>query len=302
MPIPAAPTDPTPRVLPSAYIDPREFDLYAAAWEQRDAALLARIAELTPAPKGTVFGVNAPHGKEKEFTDLLKPRALRYYFQPGEMPVYPLPQGDWPLDADQFLVASMKKIDLTVAQLVAFFRQLPTDRITFVSGWHEPKDQLEKKTFTKAQYDALYARMRQAQQQVGDHIQIIAILEGIAFLAGNNPDTELPSDPSTYDVVGVDPYFSGQIGQPITKLNSVLDVFAKKAASLGKPWAVCETGVGQNLTGQARLDALMELAKAIIAHGALFCCYFLGKANTTEWVLKASDGSRDAWLRGAGLL
>lgn len=280
---------------------------FGQAWLSRDAAQQAYIAELEAqqdvVTTGPAFGVNAPPALEADYRERMKPiEVLRYYFQPGELPVYPLPGGAWPLGPGQFLCLSMKKINLTVSEIVTFFRQIPTDRKTYVSGWHEPKSELAAKTFTKAQYDALYVRMRQAQQQVGGHIQIIPILEGIAFLAGNDPDDELPADPSTYDVVGVDPYFAGTIGQPYANMNAVLDTYKKKADSLGKPWAVCETGIGTKyITGQARNDALTALAQAFIARDPLFVAYFLGdKPDTIQWSLKASDGSRDAWLRGAG--
>lgn len=301
---------PMPPLRTLTYIDPTDFIAYRAAWNARDAAQTARIAELeaqldpAPEPAGTVFGVNASPGQEEAYTDLLHPKALRYYFQAGELPVYPLPNGDWPLGPDQFLVTSHKIIDITVDQLVAYYRQLPTDRTTYDCGWHEPGTELGLRTtakpvFTKAQYDALYVRMRQAQQQVGDHIKIMPILEGIAFLAGNDPDDELPSDPSTYDAIGVDPYFAGSIGQPWANVDSVLAAYKKAADDRGKPWAVCETGIGvKYFSGQVRNDALTQLGQKLRAAGALFVCYFLGRNNVIQWSLSASDGSRDAWVAG----
>lgn len=281
-----------------------------AAVDAATAPLLAQVAadqaqiqqleaELHPTPPPppppaptTGYGVNASTvAQHSTFATLLSPQVWRYYFQPGETPKLPT---EYQLGPGETFVISSKinPKSLTVPMLVSFFKQLPTDRKTYYCLWHEPGSELRAGTFTKAQYDAAWVVARQAQQQVGDHIVLIAILEGSAFLT--NPDAELPADPSTYDVVGADPYFSGAIGQPIANLGSVLDKIKAKADALGKPWAICETGVGGKVTGQARIDALTALAQGVKARNALFCCYFLGQSVTaTEWRLSSAEAA--AW-------
>ena len=273
---------------------------YNAEITARDAALAALQAqiaqlqaELAAQQPKTAPGVNASTKAQHDtFGALLAPTVWRYYHQSGEALTWPT---EYALGAgEQFVISSkINPKSLTVAQMVAFFKSCPTDRDTYYCLWHEPKSELAAGVFTKADYDAAWVRARQAQQQAGNsRVKLIPILEGIAFLAGNNPDDELPADPSTYDVVGVDPYFSGSIGQPIANVGPVLDKIKAKADALGKPWAICETGVGAKLSGQARLDALTALAQAVKARNALFCCYFLGQSTTaTEWKLSAAEAA-----------
>lgn len=291
------------------YVDTADFSSFVSGWASRDQAQTAYIAALeaqldpVPADPSTVFGVNCPPSLQADYATRLAPvGAWRYYFQAGEGLHEPT---DVTFTDDEIAVISSKDINITVSQLVTAYKSFPANRRTIHGPWHEPADQLGLRTtkapvFTKAQYDALFVRCRQAWEEVGNpNIEIAAILEGIAFLGKNNPDDELPSDLSTIDIIGVDPYYAGSIGQPIANLGSTLDTYKAAADQRGKKWAVCETGVGQNLTGQARLDALTALSTGIRERGAEFGCYFLGDhPDTIQWTLKTSDGSAAAWLAG----
>lgn len=305
---------PTPPPDPLA-----ELRQVVAGLSDRETALEARVKALedaqqptptptppppAPQPSGTLWGVNASaKGQHDAFGKLLGGvQAWRYYFQNGEGLDNPANAKDgYPLGPGEVYVISFRDF-LTVDQIVTALRKLPTDRETYLCWCHEPADQLglrttKKPVFTKAQYDDMYVRLRAAQQQVGDHIVIVPILEGVAFLGKNDPAAELPSDPSTYDVMGVDPYFAGSIGQPIKNLNAVLDTYKAAADKLGKPWALGETGVGQGVTGQARLDALTALAQGIRSRGAVFCCYFLGQDGNIQWSLSPAEAA--AWVKAA---
>ena len=66
---------------------------------------------------------------------------------------------------------------------------------------------------------------------------------------------------------------------------------AAVAAAGGKPWLVCETGIGAKV-GPGRGDALMTLARTIRTKGAVGACYF----NNAEWQL--GSGEAGAWNKG----
>jgi hypothetical protein len=276
--------------------------------EADKAALQTLVAQLqaelnpTPAGSGTAFGISASAAGEHATCEQLLGgdqfiASWRYYHQPGELEVWPT---EYQLAAGQFFVYSGKVLpqNLTVPMLVSLFRSAPTDRPFYYCVWHEPEDNIKAGQFSAAQLRAGWAVARQAQQQVGDHIKLVPILMGYTWQkgSGRNPEDYLPDD-ANWDVLGVDTYFGGSIGEPVTAIATGFDSQIATAAAHRKAWGVCETGIGQKVTGAARGAALKLLAQTIRAKGALFATYFRGKGGN-QWDLSAADGSAAAWLEG----
>lgn len=266
------------------------------------AAQIAQLeAELHPAP-ATVPGINATsvaqHATQTQVWGLpVQPWCWRYYLQVGEALHLPT---EYALGAGETLVISGKipPQNLTVAQLAAFYSTFPTDRDVYHCIWHEPEDDVQRGTFTTAQLRAGWHTARLAQQQVGNpHVKLVVILMGYTWqpASGRTPDDYIPADVD-FDLLTTDTYFAGSIGQAVSTIPTAFDAQLATATAHGKPWGITETGVGQKVTGQARLDALTTLAKTIKAKGAVLGLYFDQGSSTDEWWLDPSGVA--AWKAG----
>lgn len=267
-------------------------------------------AELNPTPQPppppavtTAYGINASTASEKAAVDALlgagNIKLLRYYHQPGEPLTYPT---EYQLAPGQGFVFSGKVLPQSIAvpMLVALFKSVPSGVPFYYCPWHEPEDNIAAGQFTTAQLKAAYAVARQAHQQVGSpsNIKLTPILMGYTWAkASGRTVTDYLPDDANWDVLGVDPYFGGTIGQPVSAIPTAFDPVIATAQAHGKAWLVSETGVGQNVTGAARNSALTLLAQTTKAKGAVGCTYFVG-GGSTQWQLFTSDGSAAAWLAG----
>jgi hypothetical protein len=168
-----------------------------------------------------------------------------------------------------------------------------------VCGWHEPRKELLSGQFTKAQYNNLYVRLKQAAEQVGPHIVVTAILEGYDWVGkGETPEKYLPDDPDTYDEISGDFYWDGDIGGPVANMEHDLGLIVASGQKFDKPVSLSELGIGPK-AGTQRNPSLTKLGQLIVQMGFVFGCYFLGDSdNSSPWKLLAADGSRDAWLAG----
>jgi hypothetical protein len=282
-------------------------DRQLTADQQTIAAQATRIAELeaqldpTPSPPIIQWGMDAI--TKAQHDDALAifgpgPLAWRYYLQPGEALHYPT---EYALRPGEVFVESGKVLpqDLTVAQMVSFFRNVPTDRDFIYSPWHEGEDDVEKGHFTSAQLKAAYHVCRQAAAQVGPHIKIVCILMGYTWQTGSkrNPEDFIPAD-EDFDYLTTDTYFAGSIGQSVDKIPTAFDAQIATAKAHGKPWGITETGIGQKVTGQARLDAIKLLAQTIKDKGAFVGCWFQNNSTRAEWRLRLDDGTAAAWKAG----
>jgi hypothetical protein len=277
------------------------------ALQQTVADLTAKVAELEaelhptppppPPPTVTAFGVSASSKTQHDkYAALLGNVGVwRYYHQAGEPLTYPT---EYALGPGETFVLSGKVLpqNLTVAQLVALFKACPTDRVTRYCVWHEPEDDIANGHFTVDQYKAAWAVARQAQQQVGPHIKLMPILMGYTWTPGSKRKVAdyLP-DPANFDELGADVYFGGSIGAPVSAIPTGFDAVVATAQQLGKPWGIGEAGVGQRVTGQARLDALALYGQTAKAKGATVVCYFLG-SGSNEWRLSPAEAA--AWKAG----
>lgn len=296
--IPSVPGPPTPQTHP--FIDVGSFGTYRDNWLRRDAAQTAEIERLkalipapAPAPK-TRFGVNASDLRQHadhagKFGPIVE--AWRYFQQPGEPIAWPR---EFTLKPQEAFVYSGKvhPRQVTKEMFVNLFRAAPTDRPFYPCVWHEPTSELLAGQFTKAEFDQAFRLMRQAQQEVGDHIRISAIMEGWNWHSDRDPEAFLPP-PETYDVLGVDVYFDGPIGPSVSKIPTQFDPMIATAQKFGKTWAAPELGIGTKIPGLARQDALTLLARTVREKGAEFACYF----DNDDWTLGTPE-LLGAWKAG----
>lgn len=268
------------------------------AREQADQATIASLqAQLAAvdAP-ATLWGKDASSAAQHSLdAPLYDPvGAWRYYHQAGEWG-YPT---EYALADGEHFVLSTKVLpqNLTLAQLVSLFSAAPAGRDFVYCPWHEPEDDVAAGSFTAAQLRAAYALVRQAATQVGPHIKVAVILMGYTWQAvsGRNPETYIPAD-ADFDYLLTDTYFAGTIGQPVSAIPTAFDAQLATAAAHGKAWGIGECGIGQKVTGQARLDAVTSLAATIKAKGGAFGLYF-ATGTTSQWWLDSAGVA--AWKAG----
>lgn len=285
----------------AADVAQHQADQQALAADEAEIAELE--AELHPVPPGPVPGVNATstaqHATQSQVWGLpVQPWCWRYYLQSGE-PLH-LPT-EYALGPGEQLVISngSPPQNLTLGQLVAFFKSIPAGVTVYFCVRHEPEPKIDKGEFTSAQLKAAWHVARLAQQQVGNpNIKLVVILTGYAWSAHRNVEDYIPAD-ADFDLLTSDTYFNGsagQIGRDISTAAAQFDAQIATATAHGVPWGITETGIGRGLAGQDRLDALTTLAKTIKAKGAVLGLYFDQGQTTDEWWLDPSGVA--AWKAG----
>lgn len=299
--IPPAPADPVTRHLD--YVDPADVSAFSAAWQARDAAQTALITQLEADPVPPVsakkWGINLP--TQAGLADrCLKEWAPvdfgRYYLQAGELPHLPTEF----TTPDAVTLLESGKLDPTKivtgqydSQFRTFFAQLAAKGGMWCE-WHEP----ENDKWTSAQYKAAYAHLYPLAQAAG--VPIVPILMRYSFAGGGgrNPQDWIPAD---YDFIGVDAYVApGSASQPgiaLRDLPTLLDPVRKAAP--GKKIVIGETGIGQAVTGAARVRAFHDVAAYFAAQDDVVAvAYFVGNnPDTIEW--RANADERAAWQAGA---
>ncbi|HET6915317.1 MAG TPA: hypothetical protein VFH56_04440 [Acidimicrobiales bacterium] len=266
-----------------------------AADQQTIAQQAAQIADLEAQlhPKTeTLFGVSASTKVQHDsYAKLLGSVGVwRYYRQPGERPA---PPTEYTLGPGERMIASTKVKPQDVvtgrydADFLSLFRWLGDN---WFCPWHEPADDVERGNFTVAQYRAMWDHLTPLARQTSVRLTPILMRATYAGAKGRKPADYLPDD---YDAAGVDAYVAGSIGVKATEIGTLLDPV--RAAS-SKPIVVGETGVGQDVTGQARTDTLTQLASYYrTASDVSAVCYFLGSGRN-EWRLSQADAA--AWNAG----
>lgn len=258
-----------------------------------------------PVPSGPVHGINATsaaqHATQTQVWGLPRtPWAWRYYLQKDEALHLPTEYAVGP--AEQLVISwpMPSSLNPTQAQLAAFFGQFPTDRDWFFIFAHEHDAKIRHGLYTAAQYRASFHTVRLAQQQVGNpHIKLVSCFTGYEWdpHSGSNVENDLPADPD-YDYITSDTYFNGgagQIGSDISTASAQFDKQIATAKAHGKSWGITETGVGQGLSGQARLDALTLLFKTIKQKQAILDLYFdMGQSTDSWWLDPAGVAAVEA--------
>ena len=270
------------------------------AQAQQVADLTAKVAELEAElaavqPK-TLWGVNATTKTEYAAAQALDPQVFRYYIPPTAPLAWPT---SYQLAAGQTIVLSFKVPPAAIlsgshdAAILALMQSGPTDRDWYLGYWHEPEDEIRNGLFTAADYRAAFAHVAALARQVGPHIRMTLILMNYTLLpaSGRTWTDYYPGD-AAVDVIAWDAYQQSPTYESPSGPAGLYRAGAQAAASVGKPWAVAETGIGPSFTGAARTQALTAMAKA--AQGAVFCCYF----NLPPWTITASPSDVAAWRVG----
>lgn len=285
--------------------------------EARVTALTERVAALEqptppPAPARPAWGVNIGTDKgqlaavDKTWGGI---DAARFYWSPGQRIRYPSAKdlgGDL---GNRILVLSskVKPQDIAAgkadADITATAEACPTDRPTLLAMWHEPWDDVYKhKTFTAQQFRDGQARYAQLVHAAGNpNVMVALILMGETWNGGTKARPrdwrEFYPGPDAVDVFCTDEYAWGP--------NSPKDIgtmFAKGRAAAdgeGKPFCVTETGVeATTFTGQARIDAIGELAARVKAVTTGPVAMYFGADPGDRWDLVSDAKALAAWKAG----
>lgn len=276
-----------------------QFTAQLAAKDQALAAANAKIADLEAqlnhGAGGTLWGANAstPAALAAVEKALGRMQVVRYYHQPGEGVGWPR---EMPLQ-DRVLVYSSKLSPRDVAAGTAddayrgLFAAAPPDRPTYVCLWHEPEDDIAAGRFTADDLRAAWARIAPLARQAGPQIQLTTILMGYSLLSASKRHwLDYYPGPDLCDVIAWDTYQQSPTYPAAPE--KLYAAGAAAAQSVGKPWAVAETGINPSFTGVARQAALAAMARA--AAGAKFVCYF----DNSPWTITSDPGSVSAWKSG----
>ena len=260
----------------------------------------------TSPPAGTTWGVGGwpqTAANEQAALSLYGPGPLtwRWYDSSSTALAYP---NAWTLrSTDTYAYSSSRFYNPapTVAQMVTLFNASPVGRPFYYCPFHEPEDNIAAGQLSYSQYYALFTNAYAAKQQCShpSDIYITPILMSYDWQAssGRNPENYLPAN-QYWDLLGVDIYFGGSIGTDVTTIGSTFTPIVNTAKSHGKPWGVFETGIGQNVSGQTRLNAVQTLSQTIHDDGATVACYYY-QSTTDEWYLDSTAVSY--WKAGQTL-
>lgn len=188
-----------------------------AAFAAREAALLARIAELTP----TVYGCSSGGTASMPATiDLLHPKILRTY-SPGQRDAAPRTLRQLCSATREYDPVKLTAGDsATIAAVVAYFRALP-DGEHLICPWHEPEQEM-----TPTAYRALWAAFLPLVPRINEgrtSMRTVSIATGLS-------DLTVWGDVGA-EFIGGDPYASPGIV-----------ALAEFARGKGKPYVIAETG------------------------------------------------------------
>lgn len=169
-------------------------------------------------------------------------------FQPQVLRIYDTGAPAWPSGSRSTgntpLIISFKLPPADViagkddALLQQFFAATP--RPTYYSYWHEPEDDVEKGHFTADQYRAAWAHIASLARASGKPLRATLILMGWTAMPSSHRNWEdyYPGG-DVVDLIAWDSYAWGPNATP----DHVFGPAQAATASVGKPWAVAETGV-----------------------------------------------------------
>jgi hypothetical protein len=285
--------------------DNAEFD----AWQQTVAGLKqqiatanatiadlqAQLAALQPAIK---WGSSVwPIGKQTytqalaRVDQMLTPELLRHYCTGAP---------SWPNVGSHSLVISFKLLPAEVlagkwdTQLATFFAATP--RPSYWSYWHEPEDNIAKGQFTAADYRAAWAHIAAIAKASGKPLRSVLILMGWTLKpAARRTWTDYYPGADVIDVLGWDEYVWTATDDPA----KTFDLCRTASAAAGKPWRICETGVGsvQHPDPAVRGGKLTALARSLT--GAEFVTYFDSAPDGKyHWQISDDPAAAGAWKAG----
>ncbi|WP_229399222.1 hypothetical protein [Micromonospora okii] len=304
------PAVPAPRPTPGASEgfggNPRPASPSPSARSRATAG--GRPGDAFPGSRNTLPGASI-HLRDGESFDAGLARSDRSYgplrmvrvFYPGLPPSWSGSRAD---AADRTVVVSFKAPPGEVtagrhdSRLVAWFRSVPRDLDVYWSYFHEPEDDVERGSYTAAQYRAAWQRLAGLADTAGN-ARLRATL--ILMCWTLNPNSKRDFDDywpggDAIDVLGWDCYNSGGKFDRYTDPAQVFSPMIKKSRALGKPWGLAETGsvriAGDSGTGRAAW--IRAMSRYLDAQRPLWVAYYDYEVAGGDFRL-TDEPSQQAW-------
>lgn len=185
------------------------------------------------------------------------------------------------------------------AMLLAWFRNAPTDRITYWSYMHEPEDDVQRGEFTFVPYRAAWAHVADIARSVNNpQLRATLILMCYTVNPASGRDWTNYYSAGNIDVLGWDCYNHGEqsgiYGDPATLYSRAVEI----SRGAGLPWGMAEIGsklARGDTAGSRRAAWLTDVAQYLGGQGAQFVSYFDTNGAGTDYRL-LDEPSRQAWF------
>lgn len=242
-----------------------------------------------PEPTGTLFGANVYQAPGESAEAALArvdttfgPLQVVRLFSEGLPP-------DWAsvteLVGDRPVVVSFKADPTQVVtgafdeQLSAWFASAPTDRDTYWAYFHEPEDDVERGSFTAAEFVRAWTHVAGLAEQAGnDWLRPTVVLMCWTVDTDSGRDWHDFAPPAgSVDVLAFDCYAHGATAETYVNPYELVAPAFKAARELGADWAIAETGarVADPLAdGAGRAGWLSALGAIARNNDARFVTYF----------------------------
>ena len=188
------------------------------------------------------------------------------------------------------------------AELARWFKGAPTRYPVYWIYSHEPENDVEQGSFTAAEYRAAWRHIREVQRCTG-RMDVKATLNLMCWPVGNSGRNwrDYYAGDDVIDVMAWDCYNWGAHASPVRYADPA-DIFHRAAdlsASIGKPFAIAETGSARipgDGDGSDRARWLKAMASYLSSRDAEFVCYFdVRKGDTAVDYRLTDEPSRQAW-------
>jgi hypothetical protein len=164
------------------------------------------------------------------------------------------------------------------AYLTAWFAAAPRDRVTWWTYFHEPENDVEAGAFTAAQFRAAFTHVAAlADKAANPELRATLILMGWTAVTPTRNISDYYPGANVVDVLGWDVYNrAAALGKMYSPPDQVFGKVVALSRSLGKPWAIAETGAPliPGDTGAGRAAYLESAGSYLRSSGAVFVTYF----------------------------
>jgi hypothetical protein len=179
----------------------------------------------------------------------------------------------------------------------AWFASAPTDQVNWWSYNPEPEDEIENGHYTAAQYRAAWTRLDRLAGSANPKLKSTLTLMCYTLNPYSNRNWRDYYVGAAVDVMSWDCYNWGHKKGIYADPSTSYDKVVQLSRSIGKPWAIAETGsvlVGSD-AGAGRAEWLRKAGRYADVNNAQFMTYFDIK---TAFDYRLRDtASRSAWSR-----
>lgn len=228
----------------------------------------------------------------------LHPQLIRFFDGGTNGPSWPSKTGNAPLEIS-FKILPQHVLDGSYdGQLRSFFAATP--RKTFWTYWHEPEDDIERGSFTAAQYRAAWVHIAAIANASGKPLVATLVLMGWSTQpASHRTWTDYYPGSDVIDVLAWDCYATTSSATP----QSMYGNTRADSVAAGKPWAIAETAASaRTFPDESKREAMLTSMSRWLATSdpqPLFVTYFDsdtdGRPNAN---ISMNQATSDAWLRG----